>query len=332
MTTTMRDVAVRAGVSIKTVSRVINDDKYISDGVRLRVEQAIEDLQYVPNQLAKSFRLGRDSAIGIAVPDLADPFFGTIARAVEREARARGTVALVTGVGETPGEERIALEALLRRQVSGLILASISDDHSYLAPWAKQIAMVFVDRPPQNLQVDSVTEDDANGAADAVARLIGAGHRRIAFLAPAETVVTVQRRRDGYLSALAAAGIPVDPSLQGHWHDGDLPAAVDAMFALADPPTAVFAANSTTSRELVPYLHRIQRTDLAMIGFGDIPMSESLRPSVSAVDQNPDDLGRIAAERLFRRIAEPGKRLKRHQVLPVSIVERESSQIPGPHR
>jgi LacI family transcriptional regulator len=329
---TMRDVALHAGVSIKTVSRVVNNDGYISDGVRKRVQQAIEDTNYVPNLLAKSFRLGRDSAIGIAVPDLADPFFGTIARAVEREARSRDTVALVTGLGETPEEERIALEAMLRRQISGLILASVSHDHLYLASWAAQIPVVFVDRPPQNLQADSVTEDDANGAAEAVSALIAAGHRRIAFLAPAATVVTLQRRRTGYLSTLAEFAIPVDPALEGHWQGSDLPAVIDAMLALPDPPTAVFAANSTTSRELVPHLHRINRTDLALIGFGDIPMSESLQPSVSVVDQRPDDLGRIAAERLFRRIAEPGKRLKRHQLLAVSVVERDSSRIPGPYR
>lgn len=328
---TMREVALRAGVSIKTVSRVVNDDGYISDDARRRVQQAIEDTNYVPNLLAKSFRLGRDSAIGIAVPDLADPFFGTIARAVEREARARNTVALVTGLGETPEEERIALEAMLRRQVSGLILASVSQDHAYLAPWAAKISVVFVDRPPQNLLADSVTEDDANGAAEAVKVLIRAGHRRIAFLAPAATVVTLSRRRIGYLSTLEGSAIPADAALQGYWHGSDLPAIVDAMLALPDPPTAVFAANSTTSRELVPHLHRIRRTDLAMIGFGDIPMSESLQPSISVVDQRPDELGRVAAERLFRRISEPGKRLKRHQLLPVSILERESSRILGPH-
>ncbi|MGH3639893.1 MAG: LacI family DNA-binding transcriptional regulator [Mycobacterium sp.] len=329
--TTMRDVALRAGVSIKTVSRVVNDDGYISDGVRQRVQQAIEQTNYTPNLLAKSFRLGRDSAIGIAVPDLADPFFGTIARAVEREARLRDTVALVTGLGETPEEERTALEAMLRRQVSGLILASISHDHRYLASWAAQIPMVFVDRPPQNLQADSVTEDDAKGAAEAVTSLIAMGHRRIALLAPAGTVVTLERRRAGYYATLAKFQIPADPELEGYWHGESMPAMVDAMLALPSPPTAVFAANSTTTRELVPHLHRIKRTDLALVGFGDIPMSDSLQPSVSVVDQRPDDLGRIAVERLFRRITEPGKRLKRHQLLAVSVVERDSSRIPGPY-
>ena len=103
------------------------------------------------------------------------------------------------------------------------------------------------------------------------------------------------------------------------------------MLALPDPPTAVFAANSTTSRELVPHLHRINRTDLRRSALGTSRCLESLQPSVSVVDQRPEDLGRIAAERLFCRIAEPGKRLKRHQLVSaVSVVERDSSRIPGP--
>ena len=116
---TMRDVAEQAGVSAKTVSRVLRNDRYVSDAVRERVNAAINDLQYVPNMLAVSFRTGRDAAIGVAVPDIADPFFAQIVHSVEVEARARRTAVIVTSLGYQPEFEQGAVEALLQRQVSG---------------------------------------------------------------------------------------------------------------------------------------------------------------------------------------------------------------------
>ena len=132
---TMRQVAERAGVSAKTVSRVLHNDRYVSDSVRDRVNAAVNDLQYVPNMLAVSFRSGRDAAIGVAVPDIADPFFAQIIQAVEVEARARQTAVIVTSLGYDADYEQGAVEALLQRQVLGLISCPVSGDQSYLAPW-----------------------------------------------------------------------------------------------------------------------------------------------------------------------------------------------------
>ncbi|MTD16936.1 LacI family DNA-binding transcriptional regulator [Nakamurella sp. YIM 132087] len=329
---TMREVALLAGVSTKTVSRVVNDDRYISAGVRERVEQAIAELRYVPNPLARTFRSGRDTAIGVAVPDLADPFFAAIVRTVEHAARERGTVVLVTSVGEDPTEEQPAVEALLRRQISGLVLIPTGSDHTYLRQWADQVGIVFVDRPPGRLAADSVIEDDRSGAIASVDRLVANGHRRIAFLARDRQVVTVRRRQEGYRAALAGAGLPLDADLEIFYEDRGLAAdvAVPELLGRVDPPTAVFCANSLTAVDVVPVLHRIGRTDLAVVSFGDFPMADSLRPSVTAVDQIPDSLGRAAVERLFRRIDDPTARLGRLVVLPVSLIVRESSEIPGP--
>src|SRR4051794_36265676 len=128
----MRDVAARAGVSAKTVSRVMHNDRYVSDDVRRRVEQAIRELQYVPNPLARTFRSGRDAAIGIAVPDISDPFFATVTQAAEQIARARQTAVFVTSLGSDPADERGAVEGLLGRRVAGLISTPVSADQSYL--------------------------------------------------------------------------------------------------------------------------------------------------------------------------------------------------------
>src|SRR4051794_34348340 len=174
----MREVAALAGVSAKSVSRVLRHDRYVSDDVRLRVERAVAELQYVPNVLARTFRSGSDNAIGVAVPDISDPFFAALIHAVETVARARGSAVIVTSLGSDEAAERAGLEALLGRRLAGLIATPISRDQSYLEPWLSRTAVVFVDRPPRGVKADSVIEDDLAGAREATAHLLAHGHRR----------------------------------------------------------------------------------------------------------------------------------------------------------
>jgi LacI family transcriptional regulator len=325
---TMREVAQRAGVSAKTVSRVLRNDRYVSDSVRERVNAAVNDLQYVPNTLAVSFRSGRDAAIGVAVPDIADPFFAQIIQAVEAEARARSTAVIVTSLGYEPEHEQAAVEALLQRQVLGLISCPVSPDQSYLAPWAQRTALVFVDRAPAGLVADCVLEDDLGGARLATDHLLGHGHRRIAFLGDSDHAPTTMQRLQGYTRALADSGIALDKDLVhlGSSHPGSIDEALRRLSLLATPPTAVFSSNARITLSVVPALQGLPGDGLALVSFGDFPMAAALRPSVTVIDQDPAAVGRFAAERLFRRIAEPTKRLRRRTVLPVSLIERTSSR------
>src|SRR5215203_6229838 len=210
---TMREVAARAGVSLKTVSRVMNRDRYVSDDARQRVEQAVAELQYVPNTLARTFRRGRDAAIGVAVPDISDPFFAAVTHAVEEVARARGVAVFVTSLGMDGQNERAAVEALLARQLTGLISTPVAADQSYLRPWQDSTAMIFIDRRPRRLTADSVVQDDHGGGYAAAAHLVGHGHRRIAFIGDQLGIATIERRLDGYRAALKDSGIAEDPRL-----------------------------------------------------------------------------------------------------------------------
>jgi LacI family transcriptional regulator len=322
----MREVAALAGVSAKTVSRVMHEDRYVSDDVRQRVERAIAELQYVPNMLAKSFRSGRDAAIGVAVPDISDPFFGTVVHSIEQVARARGAAVLISSLGNDPAAERGGVEALLGRQVAGLISTPVAADQSYLRPWQPRTAMVFIDRPPSRLTADSVVEDDAGGAHKATAHLVGHGHRRIAFIGESLSITTTARRLEGYRAALAEAGLTEDPELAGL----DVGDAADAervtleLLRLDDPPTAIFASNAQCSMWVVPVLQAAGRTDIAHVSFGDFPLANALNPPLTAIDQDPVAVGRIAAERLFERLDHPNRRLKRKIVLPVDLVPRAS--------
>jgi LacI family transcriptional regulator len=331
--TTMRDVARVAGVSAKTVSRVFNDDPHVTEETRDRVRWAMQKLNYVPNLLARSFRAGADAAVGLAVPDIADPFFAAMTSSIEVDLVGRGMAVVVTSLGEGADRaetERSALEALLRRQISGLIVACVSADQSYLAPWQERTPMVFVDRAPKGLSGVYVIEDDLGGAREAVTHLASHGHRRVAFLGVSTPVTTVRRRLKGYRKAVAENGLLDRPDLvcmPAESADESAAALVKRLEA-ADAPTAVFSSSVLCTMALVLALQRAGRADIAVVGFGDIPMAAALTPAVTVVDQDPAGLGRIAVERLLQHIEDPGAPLRRRTVLPVRLIPRGSGELP----
>jgi LacI family transcriptional regulator len=324
--TTMRQVAERAGVSAKTVSRVMHHDKYVSDDVRRRVQEAIADLRYVPNVLARTFRSGRDAAIGVAIPDLSDPFFAILTREIEQIARSRGVAVFVTSLGKNGADEQGRVEALLSRQLTGLITTPISADQSYLESWQGRTTIVFIDRPPSGITADSVVEDDRGGAYTATTHLIEHGHRRVGFIGDSVATATTARRLEGYRAALADAGIVADDSIivLGPSSEMDAGKAVVDLVARPEPPTALFSSNAWCTIGLIPALQAIGRSDLPLISFGDFPLAVAIRPPLTVIDQDPVSVGRIAATRLFERLDHPTRRLKRKIVLPVPLITRGS--------
>jgi LacI family transcriptional regulator len=332
----MRDVARVAGVSAKTVSRVFNDDPHVTEETRERVRWAMQKLNYVPNLLARSFRAGADAAVGLAVPDIADPFFAAMTGSIEVDLVGRGMAVVITSLfhegraAEAAERERSALEALLRRQISGLIVACVSADQSYLDPWQERTPMVFVDRAPKGLTGVYVIEDDLGGAREAVAHLARHGHRRVAFLGVSTPVTTTRRRLRGYRSAVAENGLDASPDLVCMPTEAPDESAAELVKQLAgpNPPTAVFSSNIPCTMALVQALKQAERTDIALVGFGDFPMAAALTPAVTVVDQDPARLGHVAVERLLARIEDPGAEPRRRTVLPVRLIPRGSGELP----
>ncbi|WP_231563092.1 LacI family DNA-binding transcriptional regulator [Microbacterium mangrovi] len=320
----MREVAALAGVSAKTVSRVFNDDPHVLPETRETVEKAMRELNYVPNALATTFRAGRTAALGVAVPDLVDPFFAAIARAIDEVAAGHGMSTLVTSLGSDPDAEQGIVERLLGRQLTGLIITPVSTDQHWLTRWQDHTPMVFIDRAPQHLVADSFTYDDVGGSIAAVSHLIDKRHRRIAYIGHDPELVTEVDRRSGYRKALERHGIPYDPDLVVEHVDqrDSAAAAVAQLFELADPPTAVFTSNARTS---MPVTAALRDSGLAMVGFGDFPMADMLTPSLTVMDQDPARIGRLAAQRIYDRLASPRAEFPLHTVLDVPLVERESS-------
>jgi len=283
-------------------------------------------LNYVPNAVATTFRAGSAPIIGLAVPDLVDPFFASIAQSVGIVAAGYGMSVSVTSIGNDQLAERKIVETLLSQSLSGLLIAPVSDDQSYMKPWIDRTPIVFVDRLPVGVPADSFTQDDYGGAFSATKCLLDRGHRRIAFVGDAPNQPTAQRL-EGYCAAHRGHGAQPDERLIVFdiWDRPAAAAAVAAMGKLDEPPTAIFSSNDRSSMALVP---AIKGRNLAFVSFGDFPMADMLTPALTVIDQDPETIGTLAAERVFDRIAKRRRRYRRRTVVPVSLVERESSGGP----
>lgn len=330
----MRDVALRCGVSIKTVSRVYNGDPYVSAETRERVLRVMHESNYVPNLLARTFRSGRDTAIAIAVPDLSDPFFATLTHAVEQVARQRGVAVVIASMGYEPDDEQPAMEALLHRMVVGAIVTPISGDQSYLKRWQQKTPIVFVDRTPTGIVADSIVSDDHGGGVAATQHLLDHGHRSLAFVGDTLNVQTTRRRLEAYQSVLLGAGLPESANsvVLGGTSSSEMAHSFVAFLKESDEPTAIFASNARCTVGLIPVLQDLDRTGMALVGFGDFPLSGSVRPPISFIEQDPVRLGRTAALRLFQRLDTPNRRLKRQVMLNVELIPCGSGEQPPRRR
>ncbi len=301
----MRDVAARAGVSLKTVSRVVNEEAGVSPALIGRVRQAVDELGFHPNVGARVLRRGdtRTASIGLLLDDVADPFCATVLRAVQDVAVARGVVVLSASVDGDAGRERALAAAFSARRTDGLILVPVGDDQSYLgSEVASGTAVVCVGRVPGRLDVDAVVATDAAGAASAVRHLAAAGHTRIAFLGDR---AAPHARLAGYWAGLEAAGIVPEPALVVGVPDaGHAERAVSALFRTAAPPTALFTARDAVTVTALRALHRLGLQRLvALVGFGDFDTADLLSPGVTVVAQDARRIGTRAADLLFARMA-----------------------------
>jgi LacI family transcriptional regulator len=338
---TVHDVAAQAGVSIKTVSRVVNAEANVSPELRDRVLAAVKDLQYVQNSVARSLKVGLGDTVGVVIDSIADPFFAALTSAAEATALEAGLNVVFGSTGHDAGRERRQVERMAMQQVRGLILAPVQGDHSYLTHYRHSLPVVLVDRALETDNFDTVLVDDYNATREAVKHLLRHGHRHIAFIGADPRFVTVTERLRGYHDAMDRAGVPRDRGLvaPGISEDG---AGAATLLLLRERPdvTALFAANTTACLGAVHILHSARRTDVAMVGFGDFPLAGMLEPGITCVDQDPRRIGEVATEQLLARLGlgpvepsrqpttepatvQPGERV----VLPTRLVQRGSGEI-----
>lgn len=329
----MHDVAMSAGVSLKTVSRVINGEAGVARATAERVTLAVDALGFQRNDIARSLRHGVSSAtLGLVIEDVANPFYSAIAQAVEAAAHRRGLLLITTSCQEDPVLEREFVTALLRRRVDALLIVPAGRDHRYLLP-SRGTPTVFLDRPPGGLDADVVLSDDEGGARAAVAHLLAHGHRRIGFVAERADTHTMSERRRGYESALRREGIVPDPELvrMGSRDPMEAEEAVKALLALASErrPTALLTANNRMTVGALRAL-RGRIAPLALVGYDDLELGDLLATPVTTVRHDATRMGAEAAALAFARL-DGDAAAPRKIVLPTELVARGSGELRPPN-
>ncbi|SFX25890.1 MULTISPECIES: LacI family DNA-binding transcriptional regulator [unclassified Pseudomonas] len=326
---TIKDVAALAGISYTTVSHVVNKTRPVSKEVRLKVEEAIARLDYVPSAVARSLKAKTTATIGLLVPNSLNPYFAELARGIEDYCERNGYCVILCNSDDNPDKQRSYLRVLLEKRIDGLIVASAGGDVGLAEGLASvRTPMVIVDRGLDGLEADLVRIDHESGAYLATRHLLELGHRDIAFIGgPADTSVA-QMRQAGYCRALEEAGIEL---ATGRMLDSDFTSTGGYRAAASllehQPPSAIFAANDMIGigvlRAAAERNVRVP-SELSVIGFDDIQMSRYVYPALTTVGQSILQLGEMAAEVLLRRIATPALATEQRIVTP-SIVLREST-------
>ncbi len=311
MRATMKHVAEVAGVSIKTVSNVVNGYEHVTEQTRRRVQQAIDDLGFVPNGTARSLRIGRSGVVALALPELHAPYFAELAHHVVRAARGHGWTILVD---ETRGElqqERLAASGIRPQLIDGLIFSPLALQARDLPDAGTGPPMVLLGERVSGASVDLVTVDNPAVAATAVEHLLSQGRRRVAAVGLQATAVaeTARLRLAGYRSALARAGAACDPALElpvRHWHRADGAEAARALLAAPRPPDAVLCFNDLLAlgmlRGLAEAGVRVP-DDVAVIGVDDVDDGRYAHPSLSTVALDKRQIAEAAVELLAARVA-----------------------------
>ena len=325
----MTDVAGAAGVSLKTVSRVVNNEPGVRPETAALVQDAILRLGFRRNDMARALRRGqRSRTLGLIIEDVSNPFYSAIIRGVEEVATRRGWLVIAGSSDEDPARERELARLLCERRVDGLLLVPAGDDHQYLEPELRLgTRAVFIDRPPGRIDADVVLLDNVGGARRGVEHLLAHGHRRIAMVGDEATIFTAVERLRGYREALAEAGVGVDESLvRLGVHDIETAErATRELLTLPNPPTALFAGNNRITIGALRTLGRNGRR-VALVGFDDLELAEVLAVPATVVAYDAAELGRRAAELLVERLAGddgPPRRI----VLPTTLVPRGSGEV-----
>jgi LacI family transcriptional regulator len=324
----IREVALRAGVSTTTVSHVINNTRYVSEDVRLRVQDAIRATNYQPNALARSLRRGKTHTIGLILPDSGNPFFAEIGRAVEGVAFAKGYSVIFCNTEGDLAREDFYLEVLAKKRVDGIILVSGGrPSQSFLQIHVQKTPLVVVDRDSSELAIDTVLTDNLNGGLLATRHLIHLGHTRIACLAGPSSVSPSAQRVLGYRQALEEAGLPYEERLVLR---GDYLAAsgwilARELLSLPDRSTAIFACNDMMAIGVLRAAAEMGLNipaDLALVGFDNIELAAYTHPPLTTVAQDKQKIGEIAVSLLVDKIDHQEMNGRRELLQPKLVIRK----------
>ncbi|MEM8814518.1 MAG: LacI family DNA-binding transcriptional regulator [Pseudomonadota bacterium] len=328
---TLKDVADKAQVSVSTVSRVINNEPLVKPKTREKVENAIAQLNYMPNRVAQRLRSinTKNKLLGLVLPDIQNPFYVDVVRGVEGFAYQRNFSVMIGNFDQDESKEKMFLEILQSESIDGLIVAPSHGRDQHIEKVIENgYPVVCIDRGLIGTDVDVVKVNNQAGAFAAIEYLIKLGHRKIAHITGHPQIPTTMERVAGYEQAMSKHGVAIDSALvknsQSNYQSGaDL---MLELLRLPNPPTAVFTANNLLTLGALKTIHesglRIPE-DISIIGFDDMYWSMSLNPPLTAIRQSGQDIGRIATEILLQKITDPGRSTS-SVVLDTELIVRRS--------
>ena len=328
----MKDVAELAGVSVTTVSHVLNKTRYVDRSLVRRVENAFKSLGYQPNALARGLRRRETRMLGMVVPDNSNPYFAELARGIEDACfKCDYNVILCNSDGDQ-AKERAYLSLLAEKRVDGIVFVASGDDRSGVeAVLQQKIPIVLLDRELKGTKCDSIVVDNRFAARQATLHLIRGNHRCIGCICGPRNLTSAQERLQGYQDALIEARLPVDAKLiqPGNFHIEGGYAAVQALLDLPDRVTAVFASNDLMAvgalRGIAARGLRVP-ADVAVIGFDGVSLGKYTEPPLTTMMQPIREIGKLATELVLARVNGERKQPQRH-CLKTSLVIRGSCGI-----
>ncbi len=336
--TTIRDVAHAAGVSITTVSHVINGTRFVSEEVVAQVRQAMDDLGYRPNVLARSLRSGKTRTIGLMLPDSSNLFFAEVSRVIEDVSFQNGYSLIICNTDDNPLKEKSYLNTLIEKQVDGILFISASSTSLNIQSIAQSgPPVVVVDREFDDLQADTVLVDNQLGGYLAGRHLIQLGHRHVACISGPSDLNPSADRLIGFRKAFSQAGISVDERLflRGDFRYQSGERCLHELLDLHLPFTAIFVCNDMMAIGAIKAAHNLKINipgDISIIGFDDIPLAEAISPSLTTIAQPYTEMATAATQLLLQRLQEsrqhqkPG--LPQRIVLQPGLLVRESCAPP----
>jgi DNA-binding LacI/PurR family transcriptional regulator len=333
---TSQDVAKLAGVSVATVSYVINHKSggnvRISDSTRQKVWKAVEALSYRPLDAARTLRTRRSYMLALMIPYIETPYLPLFAAAVQQEAEKEGFRVLLYDTRQTLEREQDFLNILPSYSLDGVIIHSEQLEGDSIAPLIDMgIAVVIHGNRPEHPYADNVLIDEVKASEEVVHYLIDKGHRRIALISHPESTWSGALRKQGYINALQAASLPVDGDLMcqvKHPSQGGSTACMQRLLTLSDPPTAVFCGSDRFAIEVLLFATDaglLVPEDLAVIGFDGTPQTANVRPRLTAIRKDVDLMGALAAQMLIERINSEQPLPARKKVVDHELVCQESA-------
>jgi LacI family transcriptional regulator len=319
---TMADVALRAGVSISTVSHVLNGTRKVSPMTVRAVEDAVQAVGYTPNILARALARSTTNTIGLALSAVSNHYFSEIVRAIEAECTRHGLMILLTDTHDDPAYELKVVQALHQRRVDGIVLAPAADPEQrvlrYLAD--NRLPTVLIDRLVSG-RFDQIGVENKRATIELVRHLLGHGHRRIGLISGLDGLATTMERVDGYRAALRAAGLAYDPGLVRSGGSVVDPARIACrhLLELGDPPTAIVTANNLMTIGAMRGLRDAGRRvpeDMALVGFDDFDWADCFSPRLTVMAQPCEQIGSRAAQLLIQRLGDPDGRRRTLRLRP----------------